>query len=82
MISAYRLTLREIFHRRGNFLLGVAAVAVAIATFAATLIHLREHDAQTEAIAREMDEKSAARMALLEDEIRKSMKGLGFNIFV
>ena len=82
MISPLRLTLREISHRLGNFLLGVLAVTIAISTFAITLAHLRKHDARTDSIAAEMDKESAARMAQLEDEIRKSMKGLGFNIFI
>ncbi|MFT4549460.1 MAG: putative ABC transport system permease protein [Verrucomicrobiales bacterium] len=82
MIGANGLTLREISHRRGNFLLGAVAVALAITTFAATIIKLRQHDAETAALAKQMDEKTAANMTELEDEIRKSMKGLGFNIFI
>lgn len=82
MISARRLTLREISHRRGNFILGALAVAVAITTFAATVTNLRHFDAETEAQAKEFDARTAREMAALEDEIRKSMKGLGFNIFI
>ena len=82
MISPHRLTVREISHRRGNFALGVLAVAVAITTFAYTLISLRNFDTETNQIAEEMDAQSAKNMAVLEDEIRKSMKGLGFNIFI
>lgn len=82
MIDARTLTLREISHRRGNFLLGALAVGVAVTSFAATLVRLRAFDAATEDQLREFDQRTAAEMATLEDEIRRSMKGLGFNIFI
>ena len=82
MIDAQTLTLREISHRRGNFLLGALAVGVAVTSFAATLVRLRAFDAATEDQLREFDQRTAAEMATLEDEIRRSMKGLGFNIFI
>jgi hypothetical protein len=82
MIATRTLAFREISHRRGNFILGALAVAVAVAAFATTLIRLRDHDAETEAQIEAFDQRSAADMAALEDEIRRSMKGLGFNIFI
>lgn len=82
MITARTLTLREISHRRGNFLLGSLAVAMAICGFALTLARLRAFDAETAAQIEEFERRTATDMATLEDEIRKSMKGLGFNIFI
>ncbi|MGI9242885.1 MAG: ABC transporter permease [Verrucomicrobiales bacterium] len=82
MTSAWTLTLREIAHRSGNFLLGAIAIAMAISGFALLLGHLRSFDAETAAQIASFEAESAADMAALEDEIRKSMKGLGFNIFI
>ena len=82
MITARTLTLREISHRRGNFLLGSLAVAMAICGFALTLARLRAFDAETAAQIEAFERRTATDMATLEDEIRRSMKGLGFNIFI
>ena len=82
MTSAWTLTLREIAHRSGNFILGVIAIAMAISGFALLLGQLRSFDTETAAQIASFEAESAADMAALEDEIRKSMKGLGFNIFI
>lgn len=76
------LVRKEIEHRKLNFLLSILAAAVAAATFLLTLSLLRATDMET---GRLMDEKVQAtqqEMAKLEDDIRKSMKGLGFNIHI
>ncbi len=65
------LVTREIAHRKGNFLLSLLGVALAVACVVATISMLRAHQLKT-----------GAEMAKLEDEIRKSMKGLGFNIYI
>jgi ABC-type lipoprotein release transport system permease subunit len=65
------LITREISHRKGNFAISVLGVAMAVATIAATMCLLTSHQMAT-----------TKEMAALEDSIRKSMKGLGFNIFI
>lgn len=77
-----RLILREIRHRKINFALSVLGAAVAVAAVLATIGALRGYDRQTESVISEMEEATKAEMAKLEDEIRKSMKGLGFNLFI
>lgn len=77
-----RLILREIRHRKINFALSVLGAAVAVAAVLATIGALRCYDRQTESVISEMEEATKAEMAKLEDEIRKSMKGLGFNLFI
>ena len=76
------LILQEIGHRKGNFLLGVLSVALAALCFCGTVLALRTHDVETEKLTASMEEATRQKMAKLEDEIRKSMKGLGFNIFI
>ncbi len=77
-----RLVVREILHRKLNFALSVLGVFLAVLCVIATLGILRAHDAQTDRIIGEMEVQTRDEMAKLEDEIRKSMKGLGFNIYI
>ena len=76
------LITKEISHRRGNFALGALSVAVAVACLCGTVLALRAYDHETERQTDGMEAATQAEMAKLEDEIRKSMKGLGFNIFI
>ncbi|MEM7147962.1 MAG: hypothetical protein AAF591_22855, partial [Verrucomicrobiota bacterium] len=76
------LIIREIRHRKLNFLLSVLGVVLAVVCVLGTLGVLRAHDAHAEGVIEEMEAATTAEMAKLEDEIRKSMKGLGFNIYI
>lgn len=76
------LAVKEIAYSRIYFLLSVTAAAAATATFLVTSALLTSTDLRTdEIIARKITE-TEQEMAKLEDEIRKHMKGLGFNIYV
>ncbi|MBT7854709.1 MAG: ABC transporter permease [Opitutae bacterium] len=88
-----RLVFREIAHRKLNFLLGAVCVALTVfITFGAmallkahdleTRAILADHDTRTEAILAQLESDTSQNMDQLEDAIRKSMKGLGFNIFI
>ncbi|MCB1098370.1 MAG: hypothetical protein KDN22_22545 [Verrucomicrobiae bacterium] len=81
-MSLLSLVLQEIRHRKGNFLLGVLSVAIAVLCICGTVLGLRSHDRVTESLTGAMEAATQKEMAKLEDEIRKSMKGLGFNIFI
>jgi len=77
-----RLVSREIAHRKINFLLSVLGVALAVACVVAMICLLGAHQRHTESILEGMQAETEADMKKLEDEIRKSMKGLGFNIYI
>jgi putative ABC transport system permease protein len=81
-MSLLSLILQEIRHRKGNFLLGVLSVAIAALCVFGTVLTLRSHDLVTEKLTTAMETATQQEMTQLEDEIRKSMKGLGFNIFI
>ncbi len=81
-MTVSRLVLREILHRKGSFLVGVCLVAVSISCFVGALALLRAFDQQTDVIVTDLEDKTKAEMAKLEDKMRKTMKGLGFNIFI
>ena len=76
------MVLREISHRRASFGFGVAAVVIAVVCFVWSLSLLEEFDASTEEQSRVMQEETDHLLAGHEDDIRKAMKGLGFNIHI
>lgn len=77
-----RLVSREIAHRKINFLISLLGVALAVASVIAVFSLLGAHHQHTGEILAGMQEQTEAEMNKLEDEIRKSMKGLGFNIYI
>lgn len=81
-MSPLRLILHEIAFRRWNFLLVVLAIVAAASTLMGTVASLRAYDLQTEQTVAKMEARSRQEMAALEDSIRRSMKGLGFNIYI
>jgi len=77
-----RLVLREVFHRKLNFVLSLVGAALAVIVVLATVALLAAYDRHSDALIAAMEAKTTAEMKNLEDEIRKSMKGLGFNIYI
>lgn len=81
-MSILRLAFRELFFRRGNLALSVLAVSVAAACLVGAVMLLRVHDLRTDAIIAEKEAQTKAAMDKLEEDSRKSTKGLGFNITI
>ena len=81
-MSLLRLIIREISHRKLNFLLSVVGVSLAAAAILGVISLLRVHDAETDRVIGKMMEGTKARMAQLNDDIRKAMKKPGFNIYI
>jgi putative ABC transport system permease protein len=76
------LILRELLHRKVNFILALLAVTIAVVAWAAALGSLHRFDATTHLELDALQETTDAEMDRLEDEIRKTMKGLGFNVYM
>lgn len=81
-MNLLHFVLREIRHRKINFALSVLGAAVAVTAVLSTVAALRSHDRETETLVGGMEKAMQAEMAKLEDEIRVSMKGLGFNLYI
>lgn len=84
-----RLIGREILHRKLSFGLAVATIATSVAGLVAVVALLGAHDLRTSKMLTRMNEESsdmeakfAKEMKAYEDDVRKTMKGLGFNIFI
>ncbi len=81
-MNTLRLITREIRHRPGTFVAGALLVTFAVVSVLGAIGMLRVFDTETERITGALEDETRVEMAKLEDEIRKSMKGLGFNIFI
>jgi ABC-type lipoprotein release transport system permease subunit len=81
-MTIWSLLVREILHRKFNFALGVFSVMVASGSLIGAVTLLRIHDIQTGQILEEKQAELAANMAQLQDETRKAMLKLGFNVVI
>ena len=89
----WRLVLREISHRKLNFVLGLFSVTVAVACLVGALTLLQADHIRTREILAERQQQVEKRVVQkeqavdaagkeLEDAMRKITKGLGFNILI
>ncbi|MGA2621393.1 MAG: FtsX-like permease family protein [Thermoguttaceae bacterium] len=81
-MSTWHLVLREIGYRKGNFLWSMLAVGVAAACVATALSLVGRYDLRTEQLAAQQQADLKQKMAALEDDYRKIMLGLGFNVLI
>jgi hypothetical protein len=92
-MTIWRLLLREILYRRGNFVLGVVAVVVAASCLTAVVTVLHRHELATAQILAQkeastagrmakLDADTKARLARLEDDYRKITVALGYNVLI
>jgi putative ABC transport system permease protein len=79
-MSVWRLVLREILYRKLNFGLAVLSVLTAVGCLVAVLTLLQLHDLRTEELVAAKESEARARGAKLQDDYRKMMLDLGFNI--
>jgi len=76
------LVSREILHRKLGFSLGVVSASVAVACLVAELAILQKHDARTEQVIAAKEAETRQQMAALEDDYRKLMLKMGFNVLI
>jgi ABC-type lipoprotein release transport system permease subunit len=74
--------LAEALHRRVWTALTLVAVTVASACLVGAMSLLDAHDASTEQVLEQRQQDSSRQMAKLEDDMRKVMLRLGFNIVI
>jgi hypothetical protein len=77
-----QLVAKEIFHRKFNYALSVFATLIATAALVGSIVLLRMHDARTSTILHEKEAELQVRMDKLNDDTRKSMLKLGFNLVI
>ncbi len=81
-MNVWCLVRKEIRGRKIHFALAIASVALAVAVISAVTTGLRIHDRTTQEVLAAKEKETVQRMALLEDDYRKIMKYLGFNLLI
>ncbi len=81
-MTIWSLLVREIRHRKLNFALGVFSVTVASGSLIGAVTLLRIHDINTARIIEETQARQAASRVQLQDDTRKAMLKLGFNVVI
>lgn len=81
-MNLHRLVFLEIRHRKLNFLLGVVSASVAVACLVAALAILQKHDVRTDQIIAAKETETRRQMAKLEDDYRRLMLKMGFNVLI
>jgi len=81
-MTVWRLVIREIQHRKLNFALGVVSVWAATGCLVAELTLLNAHDIRTKQILADKQAKAETEMLKMQDDYRKIMKGMGFNMLI
>lgn len=76
------MLLAEIKHRKFNFIIATVTAAAAICIWLTAEESLANFDQNTESQLSFLEEETRAEMVQLENDIRKTMKGLGFNVFL
>ncbi len=77
-----KMIFEEICFRRLNFILGVAAIAIAAAFFIAGPTLIDGYQAETARLVDAEKKAANAELARLDDETRKTMRDMGFNLLV
>jgi ABC-type lipoprotein release transport system permease subunit len=81
-VTIWNLLVREILHRKLNFALGVLSVVVASGSLVGAVALLQIHDAHTNRLLEAKQAELTQQMAQLQDDTRKAMLKLGFNIVI
>ncbi len=81
-MTIWHLLIREILHRKLNFVLAVLSVIVASGSLIGSIVLLRIHDVHTDQILEQKEAELQQSTAKLNDETRKAMLKLGFNVVI
>lgn len=76
------LLFKEMWHRKLNSILSVTSVAIGVACVVSSVLSLRLFDAETEHTLARMTETSRRAWDHFQDEMRKEMLEMGFNLMI
>ena len=81
-MNMLKMLLAEIGYRKLNFLLSVLAITMAVALYVAGPMLVDGYGRETDARVAELQKKTDAELGVLEDQTRKLMLGMGFNLMI
>jgi len=76
------LILKELKLRKLGAIISVATIAIALICIIVAMETMRQFDQHTEKQLAELDQKTETTTKKLNNQIRRTMKGLGFNIYI
>ena len=81
-MNVLRLSIREIAHRKLSFALGLMSVVIAVGVLVGAVTLLNGHDLRTEQVIEHKQEQTRQAMLKMEDDYRKIMKAMGYNVLI
>jgi putative ABC transport system permease protein len=82
MMTVRELVFKEISHRKLSFALGIFSMLIAVACVVGSLTLLTAHDLRTEKIVEAKDAAMRGEMTRMEDDYRRIMRELGYNVLI
>lgn len=79
-MSITTLIIRELKHRKLGAIIAVLTITIALTTIIASLESIHRFDTQTESQLQTLKSQADATTAKMNNDIRRTMKGLGFNV--
>ncbi len=81
-MNVFRLSVREIAHRKLSFGLGLASVMIAVGVLVGAVTMLSGHDLRTEQVIAQKEAETREEMTRMEDDYRRIMKDMGYNVLI
>ncbi len=81
-MSIWSIIRKEIAHNRGNFVIGLLCIAVALGLVVGSVTLLAAHDINTEQVVDAKERETREAMEALEDDYRMMMRDMGYNVLV
>ena len=81
-MQLWRLTLKELLHRKVSFMSGLISVAIAVGCVSGALTLLAAHDVRTEAVITQKEAETREAMRIMEDDYRRIMRDMGYNVLI
>jgi hypothetical protein len=81
-MSVWRLFLKELWHRKGGLALGLLSVATAMTAWIGAVALIKANGLETDRILVERERTTREEMLKLEDDYRKIMRELGYNVLI
>ncbi len=78
----FSLIIKELRLRKLGAIISVITIVIALICVIASMETMRQFDLRTEKQLADLDAKTEATTKKLNDQIRRTMKGLGFNIYI
>lgn len=81
-MTVWRLFLKELWHRKVGLALGLLSVATAMTAWIGAVALMKANDLETDRILAERERATREEMMRLEDDYRRIMRELGYNMLI